>query len=172
MLNVQGLGDVTVHSSGEAAFFVAAHGVGGHGDDGNVLASEALVAANGSGGFEAIHFGHLNVHQDRVERLVFESVQYGFARLDRLDGVPSLFEQAHGESAIDRVVFGDQDFQVVASFTERMAGQQSARLAAAGGGLAHYAANRVQQIRGSDRLGEVGFDAQIAAAGGISAKAG
>src|SRR5579875_1783457 len=152
MLNVQGLGDVTVHSSGEAAFFVAAHGVGGHGDDGNVLASEALVAANGSGGFE--------------------SVQYGFARLDRLDGVPSLFEQAHGESAIDRVVFGDQDFQVVASFTERMAGQQSARLAAAGGGLAHYAANRVQQIRGSDRLGEVGFDAQIAAAGGISAKAG
>ena len=59
---LDGLGEVVVHAGGEAAFAVAVKSVGGEGDDGGM----GVGAANGGGGFEAVHAGHLTVHEDKV----------------------------------------------------------------------------------------------------------
>ena len=42
-VGLQGLGDIIVHARGEAAFAIAAHGVGGRGDDGHMAARLPLV---------------------------------------------------------------------------------------------------------------------------------
>jgi hypothetical protein len=57
-LEADGFGEVIVHAGGEAAFAVADHGAGGHGDDdaGGALLG-LLEAADLAGGFEAVHSG-------------------------------------------------------------------------------------------------------------------
>ena len=67
-----------------------------------------LALANGHRGREPVHHGHLHVHQRHVERAAL-------VRLDRLlavvgdDGnVAHLFQQAHDQPLVDRVVFRDQ----------------------------------------------------------------
>ena len=63
------LGDVVVHPRRQAPFPIAAHGMRGHRDDGNVRVGTAFGGANGGRRFESVHLGHLHVHEDRVERL-------------------------------------------------------------------------------------------------------
>ena len=54
-------------AGGEALLFGALHGVSSHGDDRHVAAPQCFVVAYGGGGFQTVHFGHLNVHEDHVE---------------------------------------------------------------------------------------------------------
>ncbi len=54
---------------------IALHGVGRHRDDRHVGAGRPFARADGFGRLEAVHLGHLHVHQHHVE---------GFA-LDALD---------------------------------------------------------------------------------------
>ena len=53
----------------QAALAVALHGVGRQGDDRDVPAGRRSRRADGGGRLEAVHLGHLHVHQDQVERL-------------------------------------------------------------------------------------------------------
>src|ERR1019366_6765799 len=59
-------GEVAIHAGVHAALVVALHGVRGHGDDGLVPAGAALTLADRGGGFEAVHLGHLYVHQHQM----------------------------------------------------------------------------------------------------------
>jgi hypothetical protein len=62
-------GYIRVHSSGQAKFPIALHRVCGHGDDRKVSPAVLFLGADGPGCFQAVHFGHLNVHQHHVESL-------------------------------------------------------------------------------------------------------
>ncbi len=65
------LGQVGVHAGGEAALAFLEHGVGGERHDGHrVAAVLPLPAAQGAGGFQAVHDRHLHVHENAVEVLL------------------------------------------------------------------------------------------------------
>jgi hypothetical protein len=60
----EGLGQVVVHAGGEASFAVAVHRQRGDGDDDAGVAA-ALTRANRCRGREAVHAGHVAIHQQR-----------------------------------------------------------------------------------------------------------
>ena len=60
-------GNVIVHARLETALAVALHGVGGHGDDGDLGIGDCGSArTNGRGGLETVHDRHLHVHEHQV----------------------------------------------------------------------------------------------------------
>lgn len=58
---------VGIHPGSKAAVAVFFEGMGGEGDDGRALAGELLALSDFGGGLEAVHFRHLNVHQNEIE---------------------------------------------------------------------------------------------------------
>ena len=61
------LGEIAVEAGGQAALAIALHGVGRQRDDRHVAAAFSLALANRPERLEAVHLGHLQVHQDDVE---------------------------------------------------------------------------------------------------------
>ena len=75
------LGDIVIHSRLQAQFPVALHGVGGHGDNGNMMISDCGSGiADPAGRLHSVHFRHLHIHEDEI---VGEDLQ----RLQRLRAV-------------------------------------------------------------------------------------
>ena len=60
------LAEVVVHPRGQAPFSISLHGVGRHGDHGEMAPVGLLGAANLGRGDITVHLGHLNIHQDQV----------------------------------------------------------------------------------------------------------
>ena len=104
---------------------------------------------------EAVHLGHLHVHQHHVVGLALH-------RLDRLDAVrrevgaiAHLLQQAQRELLVHHVVLGQQDAQRVAR--RHAAGRAAAwpRVGRPGRRVVREQADqRVEQVRLADRLGE------------------
>jgi hypothetical protein len=63
-VEVDGFAEKIVHAFAEAVIAVFAGCIGGHGDDDGLVYSPGPDMA---GSFEAVHFGHLDVHEDEVE---------------------------------------------------------------------------------------------------------
>jgi len=63
-VQVDGFAEKIIHSFGEAVIAVLAGGIGGHGDDDGLMNCPGPDMA---GSFEAVHFGHLDVHEDEIE---------------------------------------------------------------------------------------------------------
>lgn len=63
-VDADGFREIIVHPFGETFFAVLSGGIGGHGDDDGPVA--VAFSADDPGGFEAVHFGHLDVHEDEV----------------------------------------------------------------------------------------------------------
>ncbi len=102
-----GLGEVIVHPRFEAAFAVSLHRLGRHGDDRQP--APRIVLANCPRGLEPVHLGHLNVHENQVERL-------RPGQPDRLGPIvgddhvmPLALEQRHRELLIVEAVFGQKN---------------------------------------------------------------
>ena len=55
-----------VHARVQADLDVLGKGVGRHGQDGDGLAQGIFPCADGPGGLQAVHHGHLHVHQNGV----------------------------------------------------------------------------------------------------------
>ena len=102
-----GFGEVVVHAGVEAAFAVAVHGVGGHGDDGELF--PAVVGADGAGGFDTVEFGHLDVHEDEVVVAGGEGFEGLFAVGGDVDDVAAFAEDGGDDLLVDEVVFGEED---------------------------------------------------------------
>ena len=84
----QRLGDVIIHTGGQALIAVAFECVGGEGDDGDVAARLGLALANRGRGLQPIHRRHLNVHQYQVKGFAFPRLDRGESGGDSVDGVP------------------------------------------------------------------------------------
>ena len=107
------LDHVVVHAGGQARLAVALHRVGGHRDDARALAVRPS-RRDAPRRLEAVHLGHLHVHQHHVVGLARD-------RLDRLDAVrrqvgavAHLLQQAQRQLLVHDVVFGEQDAQRMA----------------------------------------------------------
>ena len=57
------------------------------GNDGNVAAGSSLAVADGCSGFQAAHDGHLDIHQDSVKVILFQSIQRLLAVIHKPDPV-------------------------------------------------------------------------------------
>ena len=107
---------MVVHAGGQAGRAVRRHGVGGHGNDGQP--GPAQVASDASGGGEAVHHRHLQVHQHGVHR--HGAVFFG---LDRRHGLSAIARHHHigtfaGQQLarhllVVGVVFDQQDAQAL-----------------------------------------------------------
>lgn len=75
VLEADRLSDVTVHSRSETSISVTRHGVGGKGNDGDSGVECQFFLADSSSGLKAVHVGHLDIHQNEVERLIFKGVK-------------------------------------------------------------------------------------------------
>ncbi len=69
------------------------------------------LLSNGRGGFEAIHFRHLDVHQNSVERAPFEELERPFAIFRHYHAVSLFFQYADGYQLICSVVLRQKDIE-------------------------------------------------------------
>jgi len=98
---------VVVHAGGEAALAGVEDGVGGEGDD--VGLGAGVFLADAAGGFEAVHFGHVAIHEDDVEGGLLEGFEGFEAVGDAVGFVPEFLEEKGGDALVDGVVFDDED---------------------------------------------------------------
>ena len=113
LADLERLADVTIHAGLEAALAVAAHRKGGHGDNWDVGFAAALARADRRGRLEAVELGHLDVHEDEIERVALERVEDLAAVPDDGDAVPLPFQQMGDEGLIDGVVLGEQNAEAL-----------------------------------------------------------
>jgi hypothetical protein len=105
------LRDVTVHAGAETPVAVSCECVGGHCNYGQMRTGEFFAGTYFGYRFEAVHDGHLDIHQDDVEYLFLQNGERGAAIGGELDGVACPLEQTHREFLIDGIVFDQQDMQ-------------------------------------------------------------
>ncbi|MNU89793.1 hypothetical protein D3C71_796430 [compost metagenome] len=105
-------GQVVVHARVQAQFAVAEDGVGRQGNDGRAAAALlAFHAAQAPGRFKTIHFRHLAIHQDHVERGALPQGQRARPVVGRRGFVAAIFQHGQGDFLVDRVVFHQQHAQ-------------------------------------------------------------
>ena len=108
MVEFKRFAHMVVHASGQAGRTVRGHGIGGHGDDGQVLQSQFV--ANGPCCGVAVHDRHLDIHQHRIkQRLCRRHRRYATLAIVRQRDLGAfLLEQALGDHLVDLVVFHHQ----------------------------------------------------------------
>ncbi len=156
-LGADRFGEVVVHPGSDARFAVALHRVGGHRHDPDRLRPALGWGRAGpdlAGCLQAVHLGHLDVHQHEVVR---ESLD-GLDGLDAVRGdigaVAERFEDEQCDLLVDGVVLGQQHPQRVA-FAELgdsvvEVRRHDARLVDVG----EHRHEHVEQLRLLDRLGQ------------------
>ena len=126
-------------------------------------AGRPLALADGGGRFEAAHLRHLHVHQHEVEGLPSRARRAPSAVVGDGDRVAALREQPDRDALVDDVVFGEQD-----AGARRLRGRRASSRAGRTGdrGWVRCSTRQIASCRSAlpDRLGEIGRDAQLAAA--------
>ena len=112
-LHTDGFGEVIVHAGFDTEVTVALHGIGRHGNDrnaGHIFPGRPV--ADLTGGFIAIHFRHLAVHQDQGIAFVCRAVQQTGDGLHAIGGKIDLItgagEQLTCHHLVDLVIFHQQ----------------------------------------------------------------
>ncbi len=114
-------------------------------------------------GREPVEHRHLHVHQDQVVVVPGDRFHGRLSVAHDVHGVAALSQHRRGHFLVDRIVLGEQYAEMAACLLDGVTGDH--RAAAVGrqcgaqhGGDAH------DQLGARDRLGEVGLDAEVAAA--------
>src|SRR4029434_10662645 len=107
LIGVDGLAQMVVHSCRTAHVSVAVHDIGCHGNDGD--RSEARIGANGLGGSDAVHDGHLHVHEHNIVIVLADHLDGKSAIFSLVHGEVRFFEKTEGNFAVKFVVLGKKD---------------------------------------------------------------
>ena len=68
-----------------------------------------FTQADGRGCFDAVHFGHLHVHENHVVLAIAEELhRFGSIR-GRTHTMPAGFENSHQQAPVHGVIFRDED---------------------------------------------------------------
>ena len=136
-------------------------------------AGRLLARADGGGRLEAVHLRHLHVHQHEVERLPRPGPPAPRGRCrprrpwwPRFSSRPTASLWLTGLSSASRTPQRRRPAPAAAAAGAAAAALERSRTAPRRG------QDRVEQRRLPDRLGQVGGDAQLAAAGGVVAPVG
>ncbi len=99
-----------IHAGGDAILAILAHDIGGERDDGQAFAPLlALELANAPGGGEAVHDGHLAVHEHGVVVRLGEALQGIRAIVGEGDIGREFLQQVLGHALVHGIVFDQQD---------------------------------------------------------------
>ena len=120
---------------------------------------------------EAIHVGHLEVHQHEIEVLAFERLQRGPPGPGHHDRMSLALHQPDGQPLVHDVVLRQQDAETMSTLPEHVTGHEVRRLARPGQS-AGGRQDRLEQLSLRDRRAEVSGDADRAAPGGVPGPAG
>ena len=123
--------------------------MGRQGDDGRVPAGGLVAATDGARGLEAVHFGHLHVHQDHVEGAAGRELHRLAAVVRHGDAVSLPLEHLHGHLLVEGVVLGQEDVQR-AQRRRHGGGGRDAGLT--GGRAGQRLADGIEQLRCADGL--------------------
>lgn len=107
-LIAQRLGDMGVHPDIEAQLAVTSQRMGGHGNDREMLTRLPLLFANSRGLIEPAHDRHRHIHEHYIENVLAPPVENFGTVIGHLHRVCCLFQGAHSQQLIDRVVLSDQ----------------------------------------------------------------
>ena len=114
LLCPNGLGKIAIHPKGPQALAVPLHGRGGHGDNRNPGSGAILFRPDACDALLSTHLRHEHVHQDQIKPGQGRSLQ-SMERLSsvsrHLHHVSPLFQKAHHQRLVYRVVFGQQNVQ-------------------------------------------------------------
>src|SRR5215467_15516146 len=69
-IRIDGLGNIFIHPLLKAFFTIALHGMSSHSNDWEVVSRDLFTLPNGGRGGEAIHLGHLQIHQYEIEGIL------------------------------------------------------------------------------------------------------
>ena len=111
-LGVDRFAEMAVHAQHQATLPFVGHGVGRHGDDGQV--DVALIKAQQPRGFIAVHHRHLQVHQHHAEMPGRTRVDMRYTFLSvagDIDLHATALHQFYRKLLVDWVVFHQQDAQ-------------------------------------------------------------
>ena len=104
------LGQIRGAASGQAGLAVALEGGSCKGDDrGGRTAVFDLPSADRSSSGEAVHNGHLAIHEHQVVAAFLEHLAGPQTRLGHVDPVGGVLEIGERDNAVVRGVFGHQD---------------------------------------------------------------
>lgn len=115
-MDIDRLGDHRIHSRFDTLIVLRLGRVSGEGNDGYAWAaadhgSAKFRLADDTGGFEPVHFGHLNIHQDEV-KLAVNKLSDCFVPVYRQRDAPPLTPQdAAGHFLIDDVILSHHNIQ-------------------------------------------------------------
>jgi len=108
---------MSVHASFETALGIPAHGERRNGNNGNLRPFPhrgiwiCCQGADGSGRGQAVHDGHVYVHQHQVEIALVRGMECGFAIAHFLHRVAISPEAHRCQQPAGRIVLGQQDAQ-------------------------------------------------------------
>ena len=144
-----------VHAGSKAPLSVARHRVRRDRDDRRRRVGSAGLAADGGGGFIAVHARHLHVHENHVEAAGLGHAHGLVAGPDRRDRVAVLFQHVGHDGAIGGVVLDDQHVELPSGHRRRHGnwrrrGHRRHRR--------HRGEQRAEQLGLAQRLGELGHD--------------
>ncbi len=108
LIGIDGFGEVGIHACAQGPLPIAGHGIGGHGDDGQL--DEAFLGTNLAGRFITVHHRHLAVHQHAVEMLLLQPCQSLLALVGDGDPNAVVGEHVDRQFLVDGVVLHQQDF--------------------------------------------------------------
>lgn len=117
---MKGFGEVAGHACFGGSGCGLLGDVGGDGNNGNGrVTADTLILADSAGGFDAVHVGHLKIHEDAIEGFACGGFE-GFESVgDDGWGNADFFEVKDEELLIDVVVFRDEDAEVCEGGGER-----------------------------------------------------
>ena len=92
-----------------------------------MLLTILFPSSDGDRRFYAVHFRHLNVHENQVKALAAESREGLFSIARDNNYVAAFLKQSSRELLIDRVVLCQKDMQRAASLAEGMTRDESRR---------------------------------------------
>ena len=108
---IEGLAEKIRHPRGHALLLIALEGIRRQGNDRNARRLRAHLAfADGAGRLEAVHDGHLAIHEHDIEGLARDGVD-GLATIsDAFDHAAHTFQEIARDLLIDETVFDEQHF--------------------------------------------------------------
>lgn len=106
LIKVDGFAEVVVHAGGQAILAVLAGGVGRYRDDDGL---GVFVCADEACSFQAVHFGHLDIHKYEVVAILPELFEDFFSIGGHAWIIPHFIEDDEGQLLVDGIVFGQED---------------------------------------------------------------
>ena len=103
---------MAVHAAGQHQVHIFLEGIGGQGDDGHGAGVGPVHGANGLGRGIAVHFGHLQIHQNQVVEILGRLGEHGhgFRSVTRLVNIQTqMRELLNDDDAVDFHVIRQQN---------------------------------------------------------------